>query len=118
MEELMRGKIQAYYGTDTKKLYLGDCLELLRKMKPESVDMIFADPPYFLSNNGITCQGGRMVSVNKASWDEGGDFKENHAFNRRWIRMCRRVLKRAEPYGYPVPCTIFIHQDGASAGAV
>ena len=66
MEELMRGKIQAYYGTDTKKLYLGDCLELLRKMKPESVDMIFADPPYFLSNNGITCQGGRMVSVNKA----------------------------------------------------
>ena len=93
MEELMRGKIQAYYGTDTKKLYLGDCLELLRKMKPESVDMIFADPPYFLSNNGITCQGGRMVSVNKASWDEGGDFKENHAFNRRWIRMCRRVLK-------------------------
>ena len=93
MEELMRGKIQAYYGTDTKRLYLGDCLELLRKMKPESVDMIFADPPYFLSNNGITCQGGRMVSVNKASWDEGGDFKENHAFNRRWIRMCRRVLK-------------------------
>ena len=93
MEELMRGKIQAYYGTDTKKLYLGDCLELLRKIKPESVDMIFADPPYFLSNNGITCKGGRMVSVNKASWDEGGDFKENHAFNRRWIRMCRRVLR-------------------------
>ena len=93
MEELMRGKIQAYYGTDTKRLYLGDCLELLRKMKPESVDMIFADPPYFLSNNGITCKGGRMVSVNKASWDEGGDFKENHAFNRRWIRMCRRVLR-------------------------
>ena len=63
------------------------------KWKARSVDMIFADPPYFLSNNGITCQGGRMVSVNKASWDEGGDFKENHAFNRRWIRMCRRVLK-------------------------
>ena len=38
-------------------------------MKSESVDMIFADPPYFLSNNGITCQGGKMVSVNKGSWD-------------------------------------------------
>lgn len=50
-------------------------------MKPESVDMIFADPPYFLSNDGITCQGGKMVSVNKGSWDkfsEGGTSVEEN----------------------------------------
>lgn len=59
----------------------GDSFKILTKMKPESVDMIFADPPYFLSNDGITCQGGKMVSVNKGSWDklsEGGTSVEEN----------------------------------------
>lgn len=81
-----------YYETETEVLYQGDSLELLKKCRPESVDMIFADPPYFLSNNGITCQGGRMVSVNKAGWDEGKTKAERHRFNRRWLKLCRRVL--------------------------
>ena len=42
---------------------------MLENSPPESVDLIFADPPYFLSNNGITCHAGRMVSVNKGEWD-------------------------------------------------
>lgn len=83
MEGPIRGKIQACYGTDTKKLYLGDCLEPLWRVKSESVDMILADPPHFLSNNSTTYQEGRVVSVNKVSWDEGGDFREDHVFNRR-----------------------------------
>ena len=55
--------------------------------------MIFADPPYFLSNDGITCQGGKMVSVNKGDWDKTSDLHEKHKFNRRWIKMCKRILK-------------------------
>jgi hypothetical protein len=51
------------------KIYEGDCLEILAAIPPDCVDLIFADPPYFLSNDGITCHAGRMVSVNKGDWD-------------------------------------------------
>ena len=61
-------KVTAYYETDNTILIKGNCFDILEKLEPESVDMIFADPPYFLSNNGITCKGGKMVSVNKAIW--------------------------------------------------
>ncbi len=75
------------------RLYLGDALQLLEICKPESFDLIFADPPYFLSNGGITCQAGKMVSVNKGMWDKAETFEEVHAFNCRWLEACRRVLK-------------------------
>jgi site-specific DNA-methyltransferase (adenine-specific) len=55
--------------------------------------MIFADPPYFLSNNGITCRGGKQTSVNKGIWDKSKGVKENHKFNKLWIRKCKRVLQ-------------------------
>jgi site-specific DNA-methyltransferase (adenine-specific) len=55
--------------------------------------MIFADPPYFLSNGGITCHAGKMVSVNKGKWDESKGVKENHEFNLNWLAACQRVLK-------------------------
>ena len=55
--------------------------------------MIFADPPYFLSNNGITCSSGKMVSVNKGEWDKSLDVESKHSFNRKWINECYRVLK-------------------------
>jgi len=93
MEKLLKTRINPYYESISEQLFLGDCFELLKKMKPESIDMIFADPPYFLSNNGITCNGGRMVSVNKGKWDEGKSATEKHIFNRKWIKLCRRVLK-------------------------
>jgi hypothetical protein len=47
------------------RIYQGNCLEILAALAENCVDLIFADPPYFLSNNGITCHAGRMVSVNK-----------------------------------------------------
>lgn len=93
MEKLLKGKIVSYYETDSQQLFLGDCFTLLNKIKPESIDMIFADPPYFLSNDGITCNGGKMVSVNKGDWDEGKDLKDKHEFNRKWIRLCKKALK-------------------------
>ncbi|HMK42957.1 MAG TPA: site-specific DNA-methyltransferase [Dissulfurispiraceae bacterium] len=74
-------------------LILGDCLPILKVIAENSVDMIFADPPYFLSNNGITCHAGKMVSVNKGTWDKSMGACENHEFNRKWLEACRRVLK-------------------------
>jgi len=55
--------------------------------------MIFADPPYNLSNDGFTCQGGRMVSVNKGAWDKSNGLKKDFEFQLAWIEACRRVLK-------------------------
>ena len=82
-----------YYEDDDFKLLHGDALLLLKKMKPQSIDMIFADPPYFLSGDGITCSAGKMVSVKKGEWDEKISIKEKHNFNKKWIRACKRVLK-------------------------
>jgi site-specific DNA-methyltransferase (adenine-specific) len=75
------------------RLYQGDALELLRRAKSETFDLIFADPPYFLSNGGITCQNGQMVSVNKGDWDKAVTFEQIHAFNLQWMRECHRLLK-------------------------
>src|SRR5205823_12850117 len=74
-------------------IYQGDCLALLPLLPENSVDMIFADPPYFLSNNGITCHAGRMVSVNKGAWDRSRGPDANHEFNRARLAACQRVLK-------------------------
>jgi site-specific DNA-methyltransferase (adenine-specific) len=75
------------------KIFQGDCLEILARIPEECVDLIFADPPYFLSNNGITCHAGRMVSVNKGDWDRSRGADAEHEFNRAWLAACQRVLK-------------------------
>lgn len=85
--------IKPEYKTETEVLYLADSFEILRNMEKEKIDMIFADPPYFLSNNGITCSSGKMVSVNKGEWDKVNTFEDKHNFNREWIRLCKNVLK-------------------------
>src|SRR5699024_1117271 len=63
-------------------------------MEPESIDVIIADPPYFLSSNGISNSGGKMVSVNKGDWDRSLSIEEKHTYNREWIKKCRRVLTK------------------------
>lgn len=75
------------------RLYQADALELLRRMQGESVDMVFADPPYFLSNGGVTCVGGRMVRVDKGGWDKSQGITGDHNFNLLWLDQCRRILK-------------------------
>ena len=78
-------------------LYHGNCLELLDAIAakyPEGrFDAIFADPPYFLSNGGITCHAGKMVKVDKGDWDVSRGPELNHEFNTEWLRRCQRVLK-------------------------
>ena len=72
-------------------LYYGDCMELL-PLLGDKVDMVFADPPYFLSNGGISVQSGKIVSVNKGDWDKGMQQADIDAFNKRWIGQCREIL--------------------------
>ncbi len=73
-------------------LFKEDCFDVLPKLPENSIDMIFADPPYFLSNGGITCHAGKMVSVNKGKWDISKGIEENYIFTQRWLRECQRVL--------------------------
>jgi site-specific DNA-methyltransferase (adenine-specific) len=81
------------YEQDRLRLYNDDCLEVLARIPDDSIDMIFADPPYMLSNDGFTCQNGRMVAVNKGKWDKSKGFETDLAFHEQWIAACYRVLK-------------------------
>ena len=82
-------KKKYYYDSDNFKLILGDSFKELKKIEAKSIDMIFADPPYFLSGDGITCSGGKMVSVKKGEWDEKIDIKEKHRFNKNGLEHVR-----------------------------
>ncbi len=78
-------------------LYQANCLEfmdyLIAKFPEGKFDMIFADPPYFLSNGGITCHAGKMVKVDKGEWDKSRGQNWNHEFNLEWLRRCQLLLK-------------------------
>jgi len=86
-------QIKPYYCSGNTILYNNDCLEIFSSIPENSIDMIFADPPYMLSNNGFTCQNGRMVTVNKGKWDKSNGFEADTAFHNEWIAACRRILK-------------------------
>ena len=74
-------------------LYNGDSINLLAQLPEDSIDMVFADPPYNLSNGGISVHSGRMVSVNKGVWDKSRGFKDDYEFHHRWMEAVKRVLK-------------------------
>ncbi len=54
--------------------------------------MVFADPPYGLSNDGTSIHSGRRVSVNKGDWDRSRGVGADYDFHFDWIRACGRVL--------------------------
>ncbi len=84
-----------FYQRENVTLYHGDCLEVLDALAGERggfVDLVFADPPYNLSNDGVTCVGGRMVSVNKGEWDRSRGAEADHEFNLAWLGACKSVL--------------------------
>ena len=67
------------------KIHNKDCFKYLPKIESNSIDCIITDPPYFLSNDGVTCKSGKMVSVNKGEWDKGNNFDDVYNFNAEWI---------------------------------
>lgn len=85
---------KAFYKSTSHDFNLikGDCVRVLSKFDFQ-FDMIFADPPYFLSNGGISVQSGKQVSVNKGTWDKSQGFEKDNEFNRRWLSVCRERLK-------------------------
>ena len=87
-------KVSPYFISSSKDFLLanGDSLELLSEFKFK-FDMIFADPPYFLSNGGISLQSGRVVCVDKGEWDKGKSPEEMMEWNMQWLRLCRDKLK-------------------------
>lgn len=85
--------IDPYFQGKDFTLYLGNSLEILDQMENPQIDLIYVDPPYFLSNDGITCQSGKMVSVNKGDWDKSKGFKEDVEFIDSWLKACKKILK-------------------------
>lgn len=88
--------LKPYYASEQGDflLYLGACEKILSRL-PEfgSIPLIFADPPYFLSRDGITCQSGKMVLVNKGYWDRLlKDIRKIHQFNIQWLKLCQDAL--------------------------
>ncbi len=86
--------IQPYYKSDDRAFTIvhGDCFDVLPQFDFK-FDMIFADPPYFLSNGGISYQAGKVVCVDKGEWDKGGTPESIMEFNRKWLTLCREKLK-------------------------
>ena len=74
-------------------IYNGDSFKLVKQIDEKTIDMIFADPPYFLSSGGISCHSGKQVPVNKGDWDTALSISDKIKYNRKWIKECRRVLK-------------------------
>jgi site-specific DNA-methyltransferase (adenine-specific) len=85
--------IKSYFKSSDKAFTLlkGNCVELLNQFDFK-FNMIFADPPYFLSNDGISVQSGKMVSVNKGEWDRSNGFEKDNEFNYNWLKACREHL--------------------------
>src|ERR1035437_352467 len=82
-----------YFQKDNFVLYHGNSLVVLDQLPENSIDMIFADPPYLLSNGGFSVHAGKMVSVNKGDWDKSNGLEKDFEFHLEWIKAARRVLK-------------------------
>jgi len=68
-------------------------LDMMSEIDDNSIDCVWTDPPYFLSNDGTTCRAGQRVSVNKGSWDQSDGLWADHEFNQTWLAECHRILK-------------------------
>lgn len=89
----------SYWETKCERFRLlqGDCIETMRRLPANYVDLIFADPPYFLSTeDGSTCKSGKRVAVDKGEWDRPKDLRSMHAWNGAWLSAAKRVLR---PHG-------------------
>jgi site-specific DNA-methyltransferase (adenine-specific) len=87
--------INSYFKSNNNDFTLiqGDCIEVMKSFDFK-FDMVFADPPYFLSNNGITIQNGKVASVNKGLWDKSNGKEKDKEFNYAWLNIVKDKLKK------------------------
>lgn len=86
--------MKPYYKSKDSDFYLlhGNSTEKVNLLN-HKFDMVFADPPYFLSNNGLSIQNGKIVSVNKGEWDKSKGYEFVNNFNREWLTLVREKMK-------------------------
>lgn len=84
---------EPYYTSGDFALYNDDSVNWMSQAPDNSIDMVFADPPYNLSNDGFTCHAGKRVSVNKGKWDASAGVETDFEFHLKWLGECRRILK-------------------------
>jgi site-specific DNA-methyltransferase (adenine-specific) len=84
-----------FWKSPEASLFKANSIDWMRTIPAGSVDCIWTDPPYKLSNGGITCIAGKMVSVNKGDWDKSEGVALDHEFNFSWLRECKRILTPA-----------------------
>jgi site-specific DNA-methyltransferase (adenine-specific) len=89
-----RSSVKPFYQSEHVSLYFSDALRVMARMPSASADMVFADPPYLLSNDGISCKSGRMVSVNKGEWDRSKGVTADYQWNLEWLSECQRLLTK------------------------
>ncbi len=90
----LSGEPEPYFADSNRSfvLYHADSIRLMNEMEEGSVNTVFADPPYFLSNGGMTCKSGRRAAVDKGKWDQSMGTEANHHFTLSWLKACKRVL--------------------------
>lgn len=94
MAGIASSRIKPFFKSENNDFCLlhGDSLEILPGFEFK-FDMVFADPPYFLSNGGLSVQNGKIVSVNKGNWDRSPGFNHINDFNRQWLSLVRDKMK-------------------------
>lgn len=86
-------KNDLFFSSEDFALIQGDTFFLLPQIKEKSIDLVFADPPYFLSSGGVSCHSGIQVKVDKGDWDKSKTIEDRLEYHRSWIRLCRNILK-------------------------
>lgn len=93
--EAVVGGLEEVWATSNgeSRLFCGSQADFLSGLPADSVDCVWTDPPYLLSNDGSTCISGRRRSVNKGQWDRSQGIARDHDWNKTWLAECHRVLK-------------------------
>lgn len=84
--------MDSYFERDKFQLFHGDTMDILNSLD-KKVDVIFADPPYFLSKGFIMRAKGRVKCFDKGKWDKVRPLSEVNDFNMKWLSLCRNLLK-------------------------
>lgn len=93
---LFKVKDKPYFKSPSFVLYNADSLALMSQLPENSIDMVFADPPYNLSNGGFSVHAGKRVIVDKGDWDKSKGFLNDYEFHYNWMEAVKRILK---PHG-------------------